>query len=102
MSITYGVRVHCKVSIQPSCTHSACVDNCMNLRAAAYEVVTGQVKSATYKTTTISELTDGKKVLIMPVEGEIPAFEVVQTYMVRNFTISVKHTAGGVCSFGPQ
>ncbi|RXN15291.1 putative C-mannosyltransferase DPY19L3 isoform X1 [Labeo rohita] len=82
---------------RPAPTRITCVDNRTNRRAKSYEVSKNEIKIASYKTTTISALSDGVRAFIAPVDGEIALFETGRAYIIKNYTLS--HKFGRECIF---
>jgi len=75
---------------RPASTRITCVDNRTNHRAKTYEVSSGKIKIATFKTTTISALSDGVKAYLAPVDGDNPVFATGRAYIIKNYTLSQK------------
>ncbi|XP_039550091.1 uncharacterized protein LOC120494826 [Pimephales promelas] len=82
---------------RPAPTRITCVDNRTNRRAKIYEVSNGKIKIASFKTTTISALSDGVRAFIAPVDGDSPLFETRKAYIIKNYTLSQKF--GRECIF---
>ncbi len=85
---------------RPAPTRLFCVANRTNRRAKTYEVSKNKINIASFKTTSISALTNGERALIAPVDGNTPQFEPGVAYIVKKYTLSTKF--GRECIFwGP-
>ncbi|ROL55390.1 hypothetical protein DPX16_1019 [Anabarilius grahami] len=85
---------------RPTPTKLICVDNRTNHRAKTYEVSKDKIEIGSFKTTTISALTNGDRAFIAPVDGDTPLFEKGEAYIIKNHTLSLKF--GRECIFlGP-
>ncbi|XP_048066404.1 uncharacterized protein LOC125280121 [Megalobrama amblycephala] len=85
---------------RPTPTKLMCVNNRTNHRAKTYEVSKNKTEIGSFKTTTISALTNGDRAFIAAVDGGTPLFEKGEAYIIKNHTLSLKF--GRECIFlGP-
>lgn len=76
---------------RPTPTKLMCVDNRTNHRAKTYEVSKSKIEIGSFKTTTISALTNGDRAFIAPVDGDTPLFEKGEAYIIKKKKITPCH-----------